>query len=288
MIQLSPQESFPIIRGITDHTDLGTYYVRAVIKNAKSGVVIDTINLVDNGDRYFTYNWSVPADVSGQGFFISVITSIYTDAGYTTKSSLYLDEFDTYLIAQRVNTNLLGGGGGADISYEKVRRVIAEELTKLKFDSPITDLNPILDEIEAIKQDYSAINQGVKALLTKEIPEADYSIVLGKLDSLKVKIEGIKIPELDLTEVIDKIDNFYPEMKISLSELKKEIKDSVIKKTGRIRQIMNDSANAKDSAEKGKMIKIKELLADLESAVIPVDAPKKIEIKKNIPWYRKK
>lgn len=147
-MQLKPREYFTIARGLTDHTDSNTYYVRAVIRNARTDELLDTVNLTDQGNRRFSYPWQVPADTSGEGFYILITTTVYSDSGYTSKSDLYREEFSTYLVADRMNPNLGVGGGGADIDYKKVRKIIEEELKKLKLPEQV-DLAPVL---EAVKQ----------------------------------------------------------------------------------------------------------------------------------------
>lgn len=54
MNQLSPLEKFVVYRQLHDHTDTSTYYVKAIIKDAKKGTIIDTLTLTDHGDGYFS------------------------------------------------------------------------------------------------------------------------------------------------------------------------------------------------------------------------------------------
>ena len=95
-MQLAPNTTFAIVRQIEDHTDSATYYVQAVIRNAQTDALIATVNLTDQGSRRFSKNWQVTADASGQGFYISILTSVYTNSGYTTKSQNYGDKMETY------------------------------------------------------------------------------------------------------------------------------------------------------------------------------------------------
>ncbi len=83
---LQPQKSFTVVRQIANHLDSATYYVRAVIRNAYTDELIETLDLTSRGSQRFSKNWQVPADPSGEGFYISIVTSVYTDSGYTTKS----------------------------------------------------------------------------------------------------------------------------------------------------------------------------------------------------------
>lgn len=82
---LQPQSSFPIVRQIANHLDATVYYVRAVVRDA-DGTTIATVDLASKGSQRYQTRYRVPVDSSGQGAYISIITSVYTDAGYTTKS----------------------------------------------------------------------------------------------------------------------------------------------------------------------------------------------------------
>ena len=77
MIQLRPTETFTIVRVLGDTVDTATYFVQAIIRNSNTGKIIDTINLTDKGNRRFTGNWEVAADVSGEGFYIDITTTVY-------------------------------------------------------------------------------------------------------------------------------------------------------------------------------------------------------------------
>lgn len=147
-MQLKPQQNFAVIRQIANHLDTDTNYVQAVIRNASTDVILATIQLTDKGNQRFIKNWTVPADTSGQGFYLSIVTSVYTDSGYTTKNPTYGDEEHTYLVADLMNVHRgFAGGRGADAG--DVRRIIREELAKIKEETPSEDTS---DEREELKQ----------------------------------------------------------------------------------------------------------------------------------------
>lgn len=134
---LTPGEYFGIVRQLPNHLDASTYYVQAVIRNSRTDAVIDTVNLTDKGSQRFHYAWQVPQETSGQGIYITIVTSVYEDSGYTTKSANYGDTAETYFIGDRWQQAFGGGGGGVDISYDKVRSVVREEIASAK-EQPIT------------------------------------------------------------------------------------------------------------------------------------------------------
>jgi len=183
MMSLDPREWFTIARGLEDHTITTTFYVRAVVRNARTDELIDTVDLTDSGDHHrYSKAWQVPADSSGLGFYILVTTSVYTDAAYTTKSSQYGDKYDTYLVQDRVNAMHGGGGAGSDVDYKRIQKMIDEAILRVPVPEkpekvvipPSPDLKPVL---EAILSARDAILGGFP-----EQKAVDLSPILAKLD----------------------------------------------------------------------------------------------------------
>jgi len=167
MLAVRPNELLPIVRLIEDHTDTNTYFVRAVVKNARTLAILDTVDLTDNGSREFSKNWQTPADSVGLGLYIIITTTVYTDSGYTTKSDRYGEKLDTYKI--EINQAHFGGGGDST-DYRRLRKIIQEELGAAKPEFP-------------------------------EIPKTDLSTVVNGLNSLAKKIDGIVIPKPEKTDL---------------------------------------------------------------------------------------
>ena len=203
-MHLRPLEEFVVARGLENHLDNTTYYVRAVIRNAKTDALIATLDLTDQGDSHrFTKKWQVPQDPTGQGFWILVTTSVYTDSGYTTKAENYGDKYEEHLIEERPTG--FHGGGGPDIDYKRIRK-IAEEVVQAqlatlpkpeKVDMPnmAFHLQPVLNAISGLRKDI----QGV------ELPETDFSGIEFRLSTLEKAIKAIRIPETDISPVLDAI-----------------------------------------------------------------------------------
>lgn len=205
-MQLHPRESFVITHQLNNSYITDTSYVRAVIRNAKTDTILDTLDLTDKGDGRFTTEWQVPADASGQGFWVSIITSVYSDSGYTTKSQNYGDEANTYLVQERFNHNLggVGGGGGPDIDYKKIRKIIKEEIGKIDFPEVeiepviVTNIKEIIKEVkvpeikvvESFKEmDISSLQEGIKEIL-KETSSKKSSLDLSPLFAYLKNVEG--------------------------------------------------------------------------------------------------
>lgn len=227
-MQLFSQQNFTLVRQIPDHTDPTTYYVRAVIRNALTDVILATLNLEDKGGQRFKKDWRVPADTSGEGFYVSVITSVYTDSGYTTKASSYGDDENTYLVTSRSMSVGGKGGGGGSLSIRDIRDVIKEELKPYK---PKKITFPKQKEIEIPEyemkwdQVLEAI-EGLKPLLEK-IPteKTDTSPISEALKTLNEAISQIPTEVVDLTPVLSKLDEDRSEKDLQHGDLMNNNKD---------------------------------------------------------------
>jgi flagellin-like hook-associated protein FlgL len=124
--QISPGEPFDIFYFIRNHTDSTTYYIRAKVYDVRTGELLATHNLTQSAinTRLFTKTVDAPPDPVGYGRNIVAIATVYTDSGYTTKSTDYEEQEQYYLIKAQVP--FVGGGGGVD--YRTVREIIQEEL----------------------------------------------------------------------------------------------------------------------------------------------------------------
>jgi hypothetical protein len=206
---LQPQKDYPLVRQINNHLDVNTYYVQAIVYDA-DGSVVDTVNLTDLGGQRFQKRYRVPVDRSGQGAYISVVTSVYTDSGYTTKSSNYGDEETTYLIFDQLTNR--SGGGGANIDYGTIRRILEEELDKrekeekeIKF--PEFPEMPEIPKYDGLFDKALAEIKTVKNLI-EQLPKkkTDISPVLFGIQNLADAIENKAVtPETDLTPVMGEL-----------------------------------------------------------------------------------
>lgn len=198
---LRPQRNFTIVRQIANHLDTGTYYVRAVIRDAYTDDILATLDLDDKGGQRFTKNWQVSPDPSGLGREISIVTSVYTDSGYTTKSENYGDEENSHLIEE----NIQRGGGGGGVDYYTVRKIIREELEKLPKPEPFPEIptpqvNVRLDSV------LSAMEE-LKVALKPEKPEkVNLTPLMTALSELKQAIDEKEVtPETDISPVLAKL-----------------------------------------------------------------------------------
>lgn len=204
MLTLRTNGNFTIVRQISNHLDTDTNYVRAVIRNAYTDVIIDTLDLTDRTGQRFSKNWRVPGDPSGEGFYISIVTSVYSDSGYTTKNANYGDEENTYLVADR--DNALRGGGTGGVDARTVRRIFQEEIAKIE--KPEKVEIPEFPEIPEVKFDavLSAIKDLKTTLKPVEPEKVDFKPLYDALQSILSAVREKEVtPVTDLTPVLERL-----------------------------------------------------------------------------------
>lgn len=226
-MNLFTQHNFAVVRQIADHTDSTTYYVRAVIRKAYSDEIITTLDLDSKGSQRYSKAWKIPADPSGQGFYISIVTSVYTDSGYTTKSSSYGDEEQTYLVVDREPISS-GRGGGGSLGRRDIRDIITEELAKFaeknisKEKEIIEDDKPEKEEKE--EKDYDKRFDALEKIISKlpkEKPEKiNFKPILNLLTEIKVAVESIEMPQIDFNSVIEAINELIQNEELNKEDLK--------------------------------------------------------------------
>ena len=214
-MNINPQSTLRIVRQLSDPSDSGTYYVQAVVRNSATGATLQTINLTDEGDQRFTGSYQTPADGSGNGFYIDITTSVYTDDAYTTLSTDYSRDTQTYHV-QQAWSHAMGIGGGADVNYDKVRNIIREELAaQEKMEIPETkDLTPEMLGMERRIKD--AVSQAVASIQFPEQKEPDLPMVIDTLsadiddaiNTLLIAVDQKDVtPQTDLTPVLEAVEN---------------------------------------------------------------------------------
>lgn len=191
MIQLRPGESFPITYRISDPSDTGTYYVQAKIYNSRTNSLLATVNLADQGNGRFQNNYQVPGDSSGQGFYIDINVNVYDDSGYTSKSANYQQENRQYLVQERVNPFRFGGGGGADIDYKRIAKIISEVVATIKFPDMSAKMQEVYDCVKELETQCDSIQETLGSEDNSEITGlmAEHKSVF---ESISSKVEDLK------------------------------------------------------------------------------------------------
>jgi hypothetical protein len=223
MIQIRPGEYLPISRQIADSSDSTTYYVRSYLYKRKGSIetLLDTIDLEDKGSQRFSYNYQVPQDADD--YFLSIITKVFTDSGYTTLSDMYGATEETHLIAERWGLQF-GGGGSANINYNRVRKIITEEIKKIEKPQPGKDV-----DLSVLTDGLGQVKQAISDIKIPEPKSTDLSYVIKKIDNVSEKIKAIKIPEpekLDLSPIMVVMKQRFTDI---LSQIKKSLFQEGIK-----------------------------------------------------------
>jgi hypothetical protein len=246
-MQLNPGEHFVITHQIGDHTDSTTYYVQAVVRNARTDATIATVNLTDRGSQRFSEEWQVPQDPSGQGFYISITTTVYTDSNYSAKSALYSEEQERLLIQTRPNPNLgYGGGGGGhiggdEVNYKKIKKIVKEEIAQIKFPKqkevkiPPLDLTPVQESfkaqnarIEELYDDLKMLMQEIDEMPRFEKPTVDLGEVMSQfkiianeasnIETLVAKMDGMAKDRFQTEKKLERLASIIVSAVSSLNE----------------------------------------------------------------------
>lgn len=217
-IQLQPRQNFAIVRQLPDPSDSATYYVQAEIRYAATDVLITRVNLTDKTSRRFVGIWAAVADKSGQGTLVSIRTTVYTDSGYTTKSTNYAEEMETYLILERFNPNQivaqLGPAlGGPDISYKKIQEIVYDVLTK--------KLEAIRKSIEELGEKIPTEKQESLDGKFQELKDA----IANAAEDVKISMPEYKDPELDFTPIASILDKEFDEHKMILQKIVEKVSE---------------------------------------------------------------
>lgn len=245
MHQLSPQESFPIVYVLADPNDTATYYVRSVMRNSVSGAIIrianaNFVNLISTpgNTRRFTKTIQAPADINGNGFYIDITTTVYTDSGYTTKSDAYAEQLDKYLVQLRPNVSLGFGGsagpltvaGAKDgyVDYEKIKKIFIEVLKEVIKDPEKLDLKPVMDGLDKAYEAIGNVHSSVKGIPTKIADPIDLAPFSDEIiNTILLAIANIDFPIVDFTPILAKIDDIdipaHPDLAPQFEALKAEI-----------------------------------------------------------------
>jgi hypothetical protein len=224
-IQIQPQQVFAIVRQLPDPSDTATYYVRAEIRNAQTDAIINIgantyLNLTDKGSRRFIATFQAPADISGRGLLISIRTTVYTDSGYTTQSTTYNEEIETYLVMERFNPRdmlkimgpAFGDGGGPDINYKKIREIFTEELSK--------STTVILKRLVSIEE---YCDDSIKTGSTEMIRVK--SMITSSINELQKSIASIDIKPVEFDNVISEIKNGVSSIMTKIQKMEDDDKD---------------------------------------------------------------
>lgn len=267
-MQLSPGEYFTIVRQLPDPNDSATYYVRAVIRDARTDELMESVNLTDQGSRRFSKPWIVRTK-RDDGFYIAIATTVYTDSGYTTKSDIYAEEMETYLVEMRSQHF---GGGGSSISYKKVKEMVLEALKEAEKEpeAPIDVKSIIQAVVDGATRDLKAHLVDMLESSIKEPETVDLAPVLKGIDGIAKT--GDLITKV-LSEMPDIVREDFIKSIAGLSDSIERVKKGIVDAHREIRTVAD--ANTNNHTKLIDEIKVSNNLSMQEK--LPADMARKIE-----------
>lgn len=210
---LTPSKAFLIDYKINNPSDTATHYVRAVVKNAISGITLASLNLTDNGSSYFSREWITPGDPSGTGLQISILTTVYDDAGYTTESLVYGTTLTSYIVRDLAGIRSMLGGGvqGQQFDYKEIEKIIRAvvlenkpvEIEKYNDEHVVQAIQDVQKDVREVKDEVilsgsqnidavEAVGENLKTHITKTEKSADIKKHVSEQVGDKVTVEQFK------------------------------------------------------------------------------------------------
>lgn len=200
-MQIEPQYTIPLVYLITDPNDATVYFIRATVYDSLTRDIISTQSLVSRGNGLWSSTVLAPGDGSGFGRHIHVIIKVYTDSGYSILSDIYNQQIDKYLVKSSNKFGGGGSGGGADIDYDKIRRIMKTLFEDYK-DAPIS-----FDKIEKKLNEISGKVSDIEIPEQKEITPTDLQPIIVEIRAVGKEI-GSKVDGIELPQPIDHSGSF--------------------------------------------------------------------------------
>lgn len=112
-MQVNPNETIHLAYNIADPTDTTTYFPKAVMRDSATSATLGSVNLAQDANNHRRYTGNIQApSMTGNGRYIDIILTVYTDSGHTTVSPVYEEILWNYIVAYRWNQALGGAGSG--------------------------------------------------------------------------------------------------------------------------------------------------------------------------------
>ncbi len=267
---IEPGTTVPLVyQNVAYASDPTLYYVRAVIRDSLSGTILETKNLTHIATGRYTSVFTAPEDGQGTGRHIDITITVYTDSGYTIKSTDYQER--NYTLISK--SSHVFGGGGSNIDYDLIVKLIKQMLDE-KFvkeekgeEKPI-DFSPVLtlskEAISAIadlkasikpaeKVELEPVLKAINALndLPKRIKfDPIFSLVQQAALDVMQKIEEKEVTKVDLTQMVQMLTNIQSHLeKFATNE---EARDTFAEMIGSVKEKMTSGQLPRKGAVKSK------------------------------------
>lgn len=209
---IEPNTSFLVDYKINNPSDAATYFVQAKIYNSVTGALIATLNLTDNGSKYYSKLWTTPVDNSGVGLQIKILTTVYEDAGHTVESAIYGTTLQNYIVRHLATQQFAGGPGGSNrpiqtdqTDYKAIERIVKKLLAELpKPESHMAALQELRDLIADLDAAHGENLVNVQSWLADRLEEVASRLSdnfdTGLSMALPILQEGLKAHEKNSLE----------------------------------------------------------------------------------------
>lgn len=227
-MNISPSRVIPVSYSVLP-TDVGPYFVQAVLRDTATGNILQTINLVQNPTYLYRYTgqFKPVSDPSGLGRYIDITIIPYTDSGHTTPSQNYAALQLNYNVLQPWIPTLGSGGGSNGVDYEKIENIVLAIVEGRK---------PKLEGLEKIeyKRIWDMVEESRSSLL-KEISENHAKGIDGVtslLSELKEHLAGMSENMSNdasayHSSLINRIENIHSSLHAKNVENHSEVKESI-------------------------------------------------------------
>ena len=185
MIQIAPQEKFPIIYQLEDPSDSGTYYVQAIVRNSVNGQTIKTINLTQGTGGRFAGVWEA---LEPEDTYVDITVKVYTDSAHTVLSTKYGVDQDLFVVRTPWAIKWLPAMSNAGVDYEKVKEIITVALQGIAVDYPDIDFEPIHKKLDSLADSVQILPQSIE--IPKNEP-VDFTPILSSLDRVHASVKKL-------------------------------------------------------------------------------------------------
>lgn len=270
---IAPQKAFLVDFKLNNPSDTDTHYVRVVITNSVTGAVLSTLDLTDNGNKYFSKSWVTPVDVSGTGLQITMTKTVYDDPAYTIESIVYGTNVETYIVKDVASSRTpLGGIGSSGVNYEQIEKIIRKVISEIpqpekvefeKYDD--TELVGGMGERhEEIIETLNDFKLSMIELIDNKLNSVVKDIISSKeINAVKELPDKFKEAEVSDDNLHEFITDTMNEVKEMVDEIEDKVEDYGKNIGGIVKEIKAIEKRQNDKTEMVKKIKLEsERLAD--------------------------
>ena len=242
MFPLVPNQQFPFVWQLGDPADTNTNYVQIVVSYSASSKVITTLNLTDKGNQKFVGSFLVPSDITGNGYYLDIKISIYSDSGYTTLSPNYPIASIQYFVNTPISAMAFNGGGdGIDEGtlIKILEKMLGKHIGGLKFpkyEQKEIDFSPLYNKHDMVIEmlmNHSKYHKNTHAMIDSVHQTIKGRPVFEKSEptDLYPAIEGIQNLSKSLADLEERLSKRHADFEKALDKRHSDLAESMKKDT---------------------------------------------------------